>query len=127
MPRNTVRRIAGPRLNRVSRELRNRGLLAMTLVRLVPVAPFIVVSLVAGAIRVKSWHFALGTALGMLPGIIVATVFGQQISAGVKDPSQINGWLLTGVMLLLVGGAVAVHRWLGRSQRSAPRAPEQGS
>ena len=49
----------------------------MTAIRLVPVAPFVVVNLAAGAIRVRYWHFALGTVLGMLPGALVATTPGR--------------------------------------------------
>ena len=46
--RDTVRRLAGRKLDRLSAALRQRGLLAMTAVRLVPLAPFPVVGLVAG-------------------------------------------------------------------------------
>ncbi len=112
LSRDAVRRIAGARLNRLSRALRQRGLLAMVLVRLVPVAPFVVVSLVAGAIRNKAWHFGLGTALGMLPGLVAATIVGQQLNAGLKDASQMNMWLLGVAVIVLAGGAIAVHRWL---------------
>ena len=38
----------------------------MTAVRLVPVAPFVVVNLAAGAIGVRYWHFAVATMLGMV-------------------------------------------------------------
>ena len=41
--RPTVRRLAGPRLNSVSRKLAKRGLLAVVLVRIVPVAPYTIV------------------------------------------------------------------------------------
>ena len=67
-----------PHTNRVSEKLTERGLLAMTAVRLVPIAPFFVVNMVAGAIRIKLWHFTLGTALGMLPGTLAATVFADR-------------------------------------------------
>jgi hypothetical protein len=65
--RGTVRRVAGAKLNRVTEILRRRGLLAVTALRLVPLAPFAVEGLVAGAIRFKLWHFTLGTALGIIP------------------------------------------------------------
>ncbi len=117
--RNTVRRIAGRRLNRLTGALRERGLLAMTAVRLVPLAPFIVESVVAGAIRIKPWHLLLGTFFGMLPGTLTATVFGDQIEAALQDPSQINYWLVGGVVALLIGATLVVRRWLGRMERDA--------
>ena len=84
--RKVVRRIARGRLNRLSQVMRRRGLLAMTAVRLVPIAPFAVVNMVAGAIRMRLRHFMLGSALGILPGTLVATVFGDQLVAGLRDP-----------------------------------------
>ena len=86
----------------------------MVLVRLVPVAPFIVVTLVAGAVRINAWHFGLGTALGMLPGLVAAAIVGQQLQAGFKDASHINMWLLGVAVIVLAGGAIAAHRWLSR-------------
>jgi phospholipase D1/2 len=75
LARDTVRTGAGNRLNRLSHALRRRGILAMILVRRIRIAPFIVVSMVAGAIRIKGWHFGLGTVIGMLPGVLAATIF----------------------------------------------------
>ena len=86
--RDTVR-LAGRKLDRLSAVLRQRGLLAMTAVRLVPLAPFPVVGLVAGAIRVKLWHYTLGTFLGNLPGVLAATVFADQIAATLDDSARI--------------------------------------
>ena len=110
--RDTVRRIAGTRLNRVSEILRRRGLIAMTALRLVPLAPFAVLGLVAGAIRVKLWHFTLGTALGMLPGTVTTILLGDQIETALRDPGEINYWPVAAAVLVLAGAAFAVRKWL---------------
>ena len=112
--RARVRRLAGPRLNRVSELLRQRGLVAMTMVRMVPVAPFAVVGIVAGAIRVKPFDFMLGTALGMLPGALTTTVFGDQIEAMLRDPSRINYWIVAGAVLAFGTLIYAGRRWYAR-------------
>ncbi|HET9665104.1 MAG TPA: VTT domain-containing protein [Burkholderiales bacterium] len=114
--RDTVRRIAGDKLNRVSEVLRQRGLLAVTAVRFVPLAPFAVESLVAGAIRIKAWHMLVGTFLGMLPGTLTATVFGDQIQTALREPERINYWIVGGVVILMVSATLAVRRWLYRTQ-----------
>jgi phospholipase D1/2 len=110
--RGTVRRVAGAKLNRVSEILRRRGLLAVTALRLVPLAPFAVEGLVAGAIRIKFWHFTLGTALGILPGTLTTILVGDQIETALRDPGAINYWPLAGAVALLIGGAFAVRKWL---------------
>jgi len=119
--RDTVRHIAGQRLNRLTNVLRERGLLAMTAVRLVPVAPFVVESMVAGAVRINSVHFFAGTLLGMLPGTLTATVFGDQITAALQDPSRINYWLIGGVIAMLGIATWIVRRWLLRNRAGASR------
>jgi uncharacterized membrane protein YdjX (TVP38/TMEM64 family) len=112
MDRRTVRRIAGARVERLSEVLRDNGLLAVTALRLVPLAPFFVEGLVAGAIRIKLWHFLLGTFIGMLPGALAATIFGDQLEAALHDPSRINYGVVAGVALVFVVGTLAVRRWL---------------
>lgn len=125
MDRDTVRRIAGDKLNRVSEVLRQRGLLAVTAVRFVPLAPFAVESLVAGAIRIKAWHLLAGTFLGMLPGTLTATVFGDQIQVALKDPARINYGIVAAVVIFMIAATLAVRRWLYRTQLKEHR-PARG-
>ncbi len=111
LDRSTVRRLAGKKLNEVSEVLRKRGLVACTALRLIPVAPFAVEGLVAGAIRIKLFDFTLGTILGMLPGTLTTTVFGDQLEAALRDPAEINYWLVAGAVLFLGVAIVVVRRW----------------
>lgn len=126
-----VRRFAGDKLNHISEILRKRGLLAMTALRLVPLAPFAVEGLVAGAIRIKFWQFMLGTLFGILPGTVATTVFGDQISTALENRGSINYWLLAGVVAAMVIGSVIVKRWLfpagaGKSATKAKRKTSGG-
>jgi uncharacterized membrane protein YdjX (TVP38/TMEM64 family) len=117
MRRDSVRRLAGPKLDRMIEVMRKRGLLAMTLLRLVPLAPFAVESIVAGAIRVRLWHVVVGTAIGLLPGTLTTTVFGDAIETAVTGSGRVNWWLVGGAAVLLVAGAWAVKRWFTRMER----------
>ena len=114
MRRDTVRRLAGRRMNRMIEVLRRHGLLAMTLLRLVPLAPFAVEGIVAGAVRLKLWHLLLGTAIGMLPGTLATTVFGDQLEAAFSGGQGMNWWLIGGVALAFLIGMYAVRRWFRR-------------
>jgi phospholipase D1/2 len=117
MRRDTVRRLAGPKLDRMAEVLKKHGLLAMTLLRLVPLAPFAVESIVAGAIRMKLWHVVVGTAIGLLPGTLTTTVFGDAIETAVTGSGRVNWWIVGGAAALLAGGAWAVKRWFTRMER----------
>lgn len=112
MQRDTVRRMAGSKLNHVIEVMRRRGLLAMTALRLVPLAPFAVEGLVAGAVGVKLWHFMLGTAIGILPGTLAATIFGNELQAAFGGSGQVNYWLIAGALTFMVVATLLVRRWL---------------
>ena len=113
MRRDSVRRLAGARLDRMIEVLRKNGLLAMTLLRLVPIAPFAVEGIVAGAVRLPLWQLALGTGIGMVPGTLAATLFSDQIETAIAG-GTVNWWLVAGCAAALLAGIVAVKRWFSR-------------
>ncbi|MFM1889406.1 MAG: hypothetical protein RLZZ565_163, partial [Planctomycetota bacterium] len=100
--RDAVRNLAGEWINRLSRRLAKRGLLTIVAVRIVPVAPFTVVNLVAGASHIRFRDFALGTLLGMAPGIAAVTIFSDRVAAVIRDPSPSSI-----AVLVLVAVAIA--------------------
>ncbi|HVQ26439.1 MAG TPA: phospholipase, partial [Planctomycetota bacterium] len=81
-----------------------------------PIAPFFVVGIVAGAVRLKLWHLAVGTAVGMLPGTLAATIFGDQLETALAG-GQVNWWIVGGCAGLLGGGAYLVKRWFEKMAR----------
>lgn len=127
LDRHAVRRVAGAKLNDILQVLRRRGLLAITALRLVPLAPFAIEGVVAGTVRVKLRHFMLGTALGILPGTLASTVFGDQLQAAMVDPHAVNYWLLGAVLLLLAVTMWGVRRWLVSSMAELARADKVGN
>jgi len=128
MRRDTVRRLAGAKLDRMAEVLKKHGLLAMTLLRLVPLAPFAIESIVAGAIHMRVWHVAVGTAIGLIPGTLATTIFGDQIETALSG-GAINWWVVGGVLGILGAGVWAVNRWFRKMARristaNAGAAPE---
>jgi phospholipase D1/2 len=116
-----VERLAGRYFERISEVLRHHGLLAVFAMRVVPVAPFLVESIVAGAARTNVWHYTAGTFLGMLPGVAAETVFGTQITAALEDLSEVNWWLIGAAALALAAVTWAVGRWFARKFPAAPQ------
>jgi len=115
--RDTVRRLAGRKLNQISRVLVKRGVIAVTLVRLVPIAPFVVVNLVMGAMRIRPHHFVIGSALGFLPGLLAATVLSHHIAASFGDQGAWNPWTIGAALLAIAGLAWFGQRWLRQASR----------
>ncbi len=121
--RNAVRRLAGSRLNRITRRLARKGAMAIAAVRLLPIAPFSVVNAVAGASHIRMRDFMVGTAIGMAPGILVTVVFVDRVTAVVTDPHAGTIGMLVLFALILVAAAVYVHRRF-RSAPAARNTPE---
>ena len=114
LPDDTVRKLAGSKMDSLAEVLRKRGLLACFAVRIVPAAPFAVEGFVAGNIGIKVRDFMLGTFLGMLPGTLTTTVFGDQIQTALEDPSKINWWLVAAVLAMFAVMIWYVRRWFAR-------------
>lgn len=112
----TVKRLAGDKLDHVTKALRRHGLLAMFAVRIVPAAPFAVEGIVAGAVRIKVSDYALATVMGMAPGVLATTVFGDQLATALEDPSKINYWLVGGVLIAFIVLTYFVRRWFQRQE-----------
>jgi phospholipase D1/2 len=113
--RRTVRKLAGSKLNRLSKRLSRQGILTVAVVRNLPVAPFTIVNMVAGASHIKLKDFLLGTALGMLPGIITITLFADRVVAAIKNPDWTNIALAAGIALVLaIGGWLTQKRLWAR-------------
>ena len=68
LPPRVLGAIVGPRLAGLMRRLAGRGVLAVATVRLEAAAPFGLVNLVAGAVRMSPGAFALGTLISLVPG-----------------------------------------------------------
>jgi phosphatidylserine/phosphatidylglycerophosphate/cardiolipin synthase-like enzyme/uncharacterized membrane protein YdjX (TVP38/TMEM64 family) len=123
LPRRLVRRLAGRSLNRITEVLREREVLAITALRLVPIAPFAVPGLVAGAIRLRLGPVLLGTVLGNAPGILVTTVLGDRLQAILDHPEPADYWLFAAVVIAAAVTAYLARRYLVRLRlpHSAPR------
>ncbi|MBP2683624.1 MAG: phospholipase [Deltaproteobacteria bacterium] len=115
--RRTVRLIAGKRLLRLGRLLRRRGLIAMSAVRLVPVAPFSVVNVAAGAFNVRFLDFALGTLIGMAPGIFAIAILGERLEHAIRSPGVGSFAVLAVLVALIVLASGWIRRRLGRGEK----------
>lgn len=112
----TVKRLAGKRLEKTSRAIRKRGFVSVLAVSIAPVAPFPIVGMVAGALRIKLWQYVLGTMMGMMPGTIATTVFANQIETALGDPAHINYWVVAAVFAVFVALTLLARRWMAGIQ-----------
>jgi len=99
-----IERLSGTTVHRISKRLSERGVMAVAILRLLPVAPYTIVNLVAGASHLRLGTFMLGTAIGLVPPLGALTVFSESLYAFVSNP----GARSLGVLAILAGVIVAI-------------------
>ena len=104
-------------------KIRPYGTWAVAISRIIPSAPYLVVNLVTGMLGFRPLQFLAGSLIGLLPGIIAFSLFGDTIRRVFTDPGPTNiAWfvlLLVSYILLMRGIVALVKRfsgWKGREE-----------
>ena len=113
--KNTLRDLLGPKLNRVRQRVAKRGVVAVAAIRMVPIAPFAVINLAAGASAIPVFDYMIGTFIGMLPGMIMISAVGNQFARILTSPTPFDLAVLaaaiTAWIALSIGVQVLVSRY----------------
>ena len=78
---------------------------------MLPVAPYSVVNLAAGAARVPFRDFVLGSVIGISPGVIGITLFEDQLEQMIRSPSLLTLVTLAVILSLMLLGVTWFRRW----------------
>ena len=115
--REALMRHGGRHLRGLSRYLSGRGIRTMTLINLLPLAPFTLTNMMAGAFRLRFRDYMIGSLLGIVPGLAGVTLLGSQL--GELATAESRGELLWAVAGLLAGVALlaGLKRWSDRRRR----------
>lgn len=117
LPERQFLRWFGERGQRLRTKVVGHGLVAMIVLRLLPVAPWSVVSFLAGAARLGRRDFLIGSAVGMLHDIILYGIFAERARTVLLDPHPLawGGFVLA--IVLLIASAFLLHLWQRRRTR----------
>ncbi|HEX5046600.1 MAG TPA: VTT domain-containing protein [Gammaproteobacteria bacterium] len=112
--RRPLRRWLGRKAQLIERRLEGRGIVAVALVRKVPVAPFTLVNMLLGASGLPYREFIAGTAIGMLPGIAAFAFVGQRALDVWRDPTPLNVTLVAAAVAVWIGVVLGLQRLMNR-------------
>lgn len=116
---NALRRIAGSRVNRISKAIARRGVLTIITLRIVPVAPFSVINIIAGATAIRLRDFALGSFLGMIPGVVSIAILADRLLASLRDPSPQSILILAAAIVLVILSLLGLRQWSRRKRQAS--------
>src|SRR5262245_52841129 len=118
-----ARTALGATIQRVDEALADRGIVTIAAIRMVPLAPFSLVNLAAGAVGVSFRDYMLGTMLGIAPGTILVCLFGRQVRQFWQHPSAHGIGLVVVVIIVWTAVSLTLQRWASHRRRARSTAP----
>jgi uncharacterized membrane protein YdjX (TVP38/TMEM64 family) len=116
--------LGGRRFDSMRSVLVRSGLMTTAVVRAIPMSPFALVSLVAGASDIGFLDYLIGTAIGIMVPVVLLTVATEQTSRLLTEPSAVQLAVLVGLLALWIAvafGAQAVLERIAKGQRGDAR------
>lgn len=107
-----IERYSGSRVHDLSRRLSDRGVLTVAVLRLVPVAPYTVVNLVAGASHLDLGKFLAGSAIGLVLPLAALAWFSESLLDALTDPSPASITVLALALTVIGVGGWLLRRML---------------
>ncbi|QCZ92570.1 VTT domain-containing protein [Salinimonas iocasae] len=122
-----LKKIGGPKVDAVDQKLKSSGIVGVAAIRMLPIAPFSLVNLVAGISSIGLFQFLMGTFLGMFPPMIAKGLVGDSITQIFRNPSpETISYLAGGIILwgLMIWGSQKFARWYQERKQNKAKAEE---
>ena len=100
--RDTIRRLAGAKLKPLMHFMERKGLIAVTILRVDAHRALPHRELRDGRHAREALAFRSARIIGMMPGMLAATVLSEQLAAALEDPTRVNFWLIGAAVLVIV-------------------------
>ncbi|HEY9236217.1 MULTISPECIES: TVP38/TMEM64 family protein [Phenylobacterium] len=119
-----LRTLSGESMQRFMDLVGRNGFLASLIVRLVPSAPFIVVNMAAGVTPMRMRDFAFGTAIGIVPKIILTAFAGNSIVRVLRGEGGEHLLGLGAIVVVWIAIGWFARKWL-KSREDAISGPRK--
>jgi uncharacterized membrane protein YdjX (TVP38/TMEM64 family) len=112
-------RYSGEGVQRFVKLIAKNGFLASLVVRLVPAAPFVAINMAAGVTGMRLTSFIAGTAIGIIPKILLTVMAGNSVVRARGEAMVVNLAVLAVVLLVWLGAGLMARRWIQRNEDKA--------
>ena len=107
-----VNKYGGKWLGRFVTMIRRNGFLSSFAVRLIPTGPFVLVNMAAGVSKMRYIMFMAGTALGIIPKILIVGLLTRGVLSGAQGQQIMWVFIAAAFCLLII--TILVRRRLGK-------------
>jgi uncharacterized membrane protein YdjX (TVP38/TMEM64 family) len=114
-----LERFSGAGVKRFMDMVGRNGFFASFIVRLVPSAPFIVVNMAAGVTPMRVVDFTLGTALGIVPKIVLTAFAGNSIVRLMKGEIGKDALWLAAIAVAWLAIGLVARAWLKSREKES--------
>lgn len=115
-PEHAWTRIANAHVERIRERVARHGVIAVAIVRVLPIAPYSIVSLAGGIAGIARGPFLIGTALGMVPGILLYALFADRAREVIANPRPLSWAMLCFAVVLIVAVAFLLRFYRKRTE-----------
>lgn len=112
-------RYSGEGVQRFVKLIARNGFLASLVVRLVPAAPFVAINMAAGVTGMRLTSFLAGTAIGIVPKIVLTVMAGNSVVKARSGALVTNMVILAVVLLAWLGAGLLARRWIQHNEDKA--------
>lgn len=102
------------KVERVMGRVQKRGVLAVVVLRKIPIAPYAVVNMACGMTPLSLPQFVAGTVLGLLPSILILTFFGNEVGDFLMNPTWKGALIGAAIVAFVVGAALFLDSFISR-------------
>ena len=96
-------KINGRLIGRFIAVVREYGFWTSLVVRIVPTGPFVFVNMAAGAMQMRFWFYFFGTAIGIIPKIIIVALVGKGVEGIVVGKGPVYVGIVITITVIWVG------------------------
>ncbi len=113
--REAMEKHGGRMVRKAEAFMQNNVVKSMVVINLLPIAPFTMTNMLAGAFKMRFLPYMVGSALGLVPGLLGVILLGEQLGRILRATGSSEIFRALGIALLAVGGLALLLYWVNKS------------
>ncbi|MDT8310379.1 MAG: VTT domain-containing protein [Methylophaga sp.] len=114
--REAIEKHGGKLIQKAETFMQNNTINSMIVINLLPIAPFTLTNMLAGALKMRFMPYMLGSAIGLIPGLLAVILVGSQLGKIIRATEAAHIWQGLGIAVIAISVlALIIYRVNQRS------------